>query len=665
MVYNPKWAPPVFTNEIYDKRWFFQKVIAQGGHSQIYKVVDLKPDEETKSHATPFYVAKYLCALEPDSYDGTRDAEAEIRHHRAVSEHPNVCTLYFRFTHRGYLFAMLQLAEGTLGECIDAVSRDSLHRPLHALEGRLPSRLLNRPIFSVTRTLPTSGITDFGISFDTRKLTTSGGGTGPYVSPETLYREPHRPARDDNWALCILLINMLTDGRFPWRRCTVEDRHYDSFKRDRQFLHTSFPMLSTRLTNFLTRCFHPYARYRPGLEDLIKEIEEMPSMYANPSDFRRIYVLKGLRVPPRPRSVRMVTVRELKEEPEYVAGAEGDWEWEDRELETKYPATFWGEHDQDEHGIPLPAVPDPCRLEEWMDEFPDVWAYELPHGEIITPMHAFVAEKLAGSRSKAKMLAPSSADDDSSSIAGSSSSSTVVGSSASLSAPSSHSRRGSVATTASSSTLPTPPDDSQLRRIELTFRPCATKLRRTRSSDCVLTARPTWDIHGKGKGKAPELVKECYVDDDEVLLDDEEVERRRHLRNIVERRNKNKEQGLRPSDWLFWFDHSHWLIGHYRMPAGELPDPCSWTPPIHARNLGRGDPRHMVKYPAVPRGVIQDKNPNKLHKSRILRIFSFIWNGRSLVRDPQFRTKTTEQIFAGDYGIGEGLQNSRRAKILE
>ncbi|KAK7006769.1 kinase-like protein [Favolaschia claudopus] len=120
-------------------------------------------------------------------------------------------------------------------------------------------------------------IADFGLATDAPGLCTSAGGSLAYMTPGTFHLslsfrfsgESYDPHQSDAWALCIILLNMMS-GLYPWRRANDTDVGFEAFLEDERYLRTIFP-ISDQLDDLLERCFRPVALARPSLLQLQDE----------------------------------------------------------------------------------------------------------------------------------------------------------------------------------------------------------------------------------------------------------------------------------------------------------------------------------------------------------------------------------------------------------
>ncbi|CAK5263354.1 unnamed protein product, partial [Mycena citricolor] len=262
--------------------------LGTGTYGAVYHATD------TDSGAS--YAVKCLGPLVEGTEHGLPVDEAELAFHARCSAHSNVTTLHRRFTHSGFLFALLELsAGGTLYDAmqagvfsgadkeakvralmldlIDAVrwchERGVVHRDLK------PTNILCDAAGSNVR------IADFGVAVDATGLVQSTGGTVAYMTPESLLSQPHDASMSDLWALSLVFLFVIGNGLSPWSRAHQSDKGFHMFLNNGMYLRSLFP-ISDSLNNLLERCFQPsLPMIRPTLLQMRTEVAGMKRLFRN------------------------------------------------------------------------------------------------------------------------------------------------------------------------------------------------------------------------------------------------------------------------------------------------------------------------------------------------------------------------------------------------
>ncbi|KAF7364955.1 Kinase-like protein [Mycena venus] len=282
---------PDFTGRLVDGgRFHLTDVLGSGNYGVVYKALDTASPPHDPIH----YAIKCLGPVAPNSTQGSRHDEREIRLHSLCSLHPNVVTLHRRFCDQGFLFVVLELSAG--GHLFDAIDA-GVFRNNDALVREVFLKLLDAVRFCHERgvyhrdlkpenILCSAGaadirIADFGLATDCPLPSTSAGGSVSYMSPESLTlgveSESYLPHQSDVWALCIILLNMMS-GLYPWRKAIDADAGFDAFLTDARYLRRAFP-ISDPLNDLLERCFRPVPHTRPTLLQLRTEIAAMEQFF--------------------------------------------------------------------------------------------------------------------------------------------------------------------------------------------------------------------------------------------------------------------------------------------------------------------------------------------------------------------------------------------------
>ncbi|KAF7333285.1 Protein serine threonine kinase [Mycena sanguinolenta] len=286
-------STPDFTDCLVDEgRLLLTHVLGSGNYGVVYKALDTSSSPDAPIH----YAVKCLGPVRPNSTQGSRHEEREIKLHTLCSAHPHIATLHRRFCHAGFLFIVLELSAG--GHLFDAIdtgvfqNNDTLVRDVflqlidavrYCHDRGVYHRDLKPENILCAADASDIRIADFGLATDCDPPSATAGGSVSYMSPESLTlgreSETYEPRQSDIWALCIILLNMMS-GLYPWRRAIDADAGFDAFLTDGGYLRGLFP-ISDPLNDLLERCFRPVPNVRPTLLQLRTEIAAMEHLFAN------------------------------------------------------------------------------------------------------------------------------------------------------------------------------------------------------------------------------------------------------------------------------------------------------------------------------------------------------------------------------------------------
>ncbi|KAJ6543549.1 kinase-like domain-containing protein [Mycena vulgaris] len=276
-----------------DGRLELLKVIGAGAYGRLYKA------RNPTSPSSSYYAVKCLRRPEPRSKDAKfQDRERTL--HRRVAGHPNVVSLYRHFTDADHLFLVLEFCPG--GDMYRAITDGVYHRQT-ALIKRTFANLVDAVRFCHSRgvyhrdlkpenilvNFEGGGplVADFGLCTTSRVSKDMDCGSGSYMAPESFGSgsTSYSPQQSDFWALCIILINLVTSMN-PWHSAQINDGRWISFKADPDFLREILP-ISPSLSDLLRRCFVLDPARRPSLHQLCQEVLALPSLYMSDADLAK------------------------------------------------------------------------------------------------------------------------------------------------------------------------------------------------------------------------------------------------------------------------------------------------------------------------------------------------------------------------------------------
>ncbi|KAJ7460023.1 kinase-like domain-containing protein [Mycena galericulata] len=274
---------PDLTGQVVDQgRFDLTEILGAGTYGVVYKALD------TTSHAEPtaHYAVKCLGPVPSHTTQGSRH---EIPLHSRCSAHPNIVTLYHSFCHQGYLFIVLELSAG--GHLFDAISggafrqnetlvRDNFLQLVDKVQFCHESGVYHRDLKPENILCRADGrdirIADFGLATDCALPSTSAG--WECIVHSLNKSESCEPWQSDAWALCIILLNMMS-GLYPWHKALDSDATYAAFLNDGEgYMRRTF-LISDELNELLGRCFHPVANARPTLLQLRAEFASIEQLF--------------------------------------------------------------------------------------------------------------------------------------------------------------------------------------------------------------------------------------------------------------------------------------------------------------------------------------------------------------------------------------------------
>ncbi|KAJ7122570.1 kinase-like domain-containing protein [Mycena crocata] len=277
-----------------DGRLELLNVVGAGAHGKLYKAIHLS--------SRSLYAVKCLRRPAPRSKDAKfQDRERAL--HCRVSAHPNVVTLHRYFTDADHVFMVMDLCTG--GDLYGAIMRGVYHRNTELIKRTFAS-IVDGVAFCHARGVYHRDlkpenilvgdnvlIADFGLSTPSMVSRDMDCGSGSYMTPESFSSASisYCPPESDVWALCIILVNLVT-AMNPWHTAQASDGRYTAFVRDLDdpigpsFLREILP-ISRPLAALLARCFSPDPAVRPTLADLRGAVSALPALYMSAADLER------------------------------------------------------------------------------------------------------------------------------------------------------------------------------------------------------------------------------------------------------------------------------------------------------------------------------------------------------------------------------------------
>ncbi|KAF8143474.1 kinase-like domain-containing protein, partial [Mycena galopus ATCC 62051] len=281
-----------------DGRLELVHIIGAGAYGKLYTARDTTFPHSSRSS---FYAVK--CLKRPAL--SSRDAKFQDREralHLRVSYHPNIVTLHRHFIDPQHVFLVMDLCVG--GDMYGAILDGVYHRQT-ALIKRTIANLVDAVRFChshgvyhrdlkpenvlVSYDGSNARIADFGLATESKVSRDVDCGSGSYMCPESFgsASSSYRPQHSDTWALCIILINLVT-AMNPWHTAEPSDKRYSTFTLDSTggHLHSILP-ISRELNELLTRCFRTDPFRRPGLTQLRHEVLSVHTLYMSDADLQK------------------------------------------------------------------------------------------------------------------------------------------------------------------------------------------------------------------------------------------------------------------------------------------------------------------------------------------------------------------------------------------
>ncbi|KAJ6522282.1 kinase-like domain-containing protein [Mycena capillaripes] len=287
--------PDLTGSVVDDGRLQLDRMIGAGAYGKLYKALDTT----SPSSSSTFYAVKCLRRPNLSSHDAKFQDRERALHYR-VSCHPNVVTLRRHFTDAEHVFMVMDLCVG--GDMYCAIL-DGVYRRNALLIQRVLSDLTDAVRFCHSRGVyhrdlkpenilvnydgGNPRIADFGLSSDSRVSREVDCGSGPYMCPESFgsASSSYCPGHSDVWALCIILINLVTTMN-PWATAQYKDWRWNSFITDPGFLREILP-ISSPLSELLICCFRINPGHRPTITQLRHEVLSMSELFMSDADLEK------------------------------------------------------------------------------------------------------------------------------------------------------------------------------------------------------------------------------------------------------------------------------------------------------------------------------------------------------------------------------------------
>ncbi|KAK7055541.1 protein serine threonine kinase [Favolaschia claudopus] len=268
------------------------KRMGRGAFGQVYMA------ENFGSSGPSFYAVKCL----QRTAHGSRDAkmqERERRFHLRVSPHPNIVTFHGTLVDQEHRFFVLELCTGS--DMHDAIIRGVYHRKT-AMIKRVFAAVIDAILFCHSHGIyhrdlkpenilvdsdgENPRIADFGLSTDQRVSHEMSCGSPSYMPPESFASASsfYRPADNDTWALCIVLLNMLACMN-PWHGAEPSDARWNAFMANPDYLRGIAPV-SRPLNDYFKQCFRVDPTSRPSLLEVKDAVLDMRHLYMSDADFK-------------------------------------------------------------------------------------------------------------------------------------------------------------------------------------------------------------------------------------------------------------------------------------------------------------------------------------------------------------------------------------------
>ncbi|KAH8083323.1 kinase-like domain-containing protein [Cristinia sonorae] len=263
--------------------------VGHGGFGTVWRACNLSENKD--------YAVKVLKKAKPGTHHHTFHYR-ELMNHKAVSAHPNIVNSHGYVQDKENLYYVMDFLPG--GNLLDLITKERafarndafvkgiflqlIDAVYYCHEQGIYHRDLKPANILLNRERSKAFITDFGLSTMTPVSTSFGTGSKNYMSPECIDRRAgyYQSARNDIWALGVILANMVT-GRSPWSSAALDDDCFMYYLRNRNFLRTNLP-ISRATEIILRRIFTVDADLTIGLVELRHLVKHVDTFFMSDAE---------------------------------------------------------------------------------------------------------------------------------------------------------------------------------------------------------------------------------------------------------------------------------------------------------------------------------------------------------------------------------------------
>ncbi|KAI0736525.1 kinase-like domain-containing protein, partial [Fomitopsis betulina] len=249
--------------------------------------------------STPSHPVRRAIKVVQKAGPSTRDTQHQRREFRIqalVSDVPGVHKLLEVHEDEGYLYLLSDyrdcdlfdlIKEGIIFDHHDEGIRSVFVQVLDAVYGCHHKKVYHRDLKPENILCTANGeevfLPDFGSATPMAKSYLCDHGTDYYLSPECVDLEtspgPYWTKYADIWALGVILFNLISGGRRPWKEATVDDPAFRRFLEDGYYFETKFG-ISIGAASLLKRIFRTNPITRPSLAYIRSNVLRLDTFFA-------------------------------------------------------------------------------------------------------------------------------------------------------------------------------------------------------------------------------------------------------------------------------------------------------------------------------------------------------------------------------------------------
>ncbi|KAI0736565.1 kinase-like domain-containing protein [Fomitopsis betulina] len=284
---------PNFTSKLIDAgRLEMLKPVGAGTRGSVYLAID--------HHAsTPSCPARRAIKVVQKAGPSARDTQHQRREfsiQALVSDIPSVHKLLEVYEDEGYFYLVSDyhdcdlfdlIKEGIVFDHHDERIRSAFVQVLDAVQGCHHKKVYHRNLKPENILCTADGekmfLADFGSATPMAKSYLRDRGTDYYLSPECVDHEtssgPYWTKYADIWALGVILFNLISGGRRPWKEASPDDPSFKSFLEDEYYFEFRFG-ISVGAANLLKRIFSAKPIMRPSIAWIRSNVLRLETFFA-------------------------------------------------------------------------------------------------------------------------------------------------------------------------------------------------------------------------------------------------------------------------------------------------------------------------------------------------------------------------------------------------
>ncbi|KAI0736588.1 kinase-like domain-containing protein [Fomitopsis betulina] len=285
---------PNFTSKLIDAgRLELLNPVGTGTCGTVYLAID--HHASTPSHPARRAI-KVVQKAGPSARD-TQHQQREFRIQALVSDVPSVHKLLEVYEDEGYFYLISDyrdcdlfdlIKEGIVFDHNDEHIRSAFVQVLDAVHGCHRKKVYHRDLKPENILCTADGekvyLADFGSATPMAKSYLRDRGTDCYLSPECVDHEtssgPYWTKYADIWALGVILFNLISGGRRPWKEATLDDPAFKRFLEDENYLESKFG-ISIGAASLLKRIFSTNPITRPSIACIRSNVLRLETFFAD------------------------------------------------------------------------------------------------------------------------------------------------------------------------------------------------------------------------------------------------------------------------------------------------------------------------------------------------------------------------------------------------